>query len=192
MNVAVLFGSPRKNGSTARLLDAFLAALPAGASVKIFHAYEMAVRPCVSCGLCAEKWGCAFEDDMSQVVEAMLDCDVLVIASPVYFLSFPAPLKAIVDRTQRCFAASLQKRSPFEGKQRQVAMLLAAGAPSEDGSVIQRQVHWLAQSIGARIAGKVVCPDTDRRGVTDSALEQARRLAEKISGGEPDNEQRAD
>lgn len=192
MNVVVLFGSPRRNRSTAELLDAFLASLPAEASVKEYHAYEMSVRPCVSCGVCAEKWGCAFEDAMSQIIEAMLDCDVLVIASPVYFLSFPAPLKAIVDRTQRCFAASLQKRSPFEGRQRQVAILLAAGAPSEDGSVIERQVHWMAQAINARIAGKVVCPNTDRTGVTEHALEQTRRLAARISGGEPDNEQSAD
>lgn len=40
-----------------------------------------------------------FDDDMNEIIEKMIEADVLVLASPVYFYSISAHLKAVIDRT---------------------------------------------------------------------------------------------
>ena len=40
-----------------------------------------------------------YEDDMAEVLQKMIDADVIVLASPVYFYSIDAQLKAVIDRT---------------------------------------------------------------------------------------------
>ena len=178
MKTVVLFGSPRRNGTTAHMLESFCAALPEQENITRFDAYAMGVQPCMGCGACEHDYVCSM-DDMDGVLEAILGCDLLVIASPVYFLSFPAPLKAMLDRLQRCYSAYLQHRSPFDGKRRQVAVLLTAGAPSEKGDVVRAQLRCILQPLSAAITGITVCANTDRTGVTPEDEQQARELAEK-------------
>lgn len=56
--------------------------------------------PCRACYYCREHGGtCVYQDDMAEILQAMIDADVLVLASPVYFYSFDAQLKAVIDRT---------------------------------------------------------------------------------------------
>ena len=189
MKVVILFGSPRENGYTSQLVSAFCTALPEETSVRTFSAYELNVAPCCSCGYCEDNWGCT-RDDMEDIIAALLECDLLAIASPVYHLSFPAPLKAIVDRTQRCFCAHRQGRSPFAGKERRAVVLLTAGSPSENGELIRRQLRWLLPPLNAQLSGMVVCANTDRAGVSretiDSTVSLARALlrAEETGAGE--------
>ena len=42
---------------------------------------------------------CAKEDDANGIVEKMLAAEVIVLATPVYFYSMAAQLKALIDRT---------------------------------------------------------------------------------------------
>ncbi len=39
------------------------------------------------------------EDDMTQVIEAVRNTDILVIAAPIYYHYIPGPLKSFIDRT---------------------------------------------------------------------------------------------
>ncbi len=183
MKAVLIFGSPRKNGHTAQLLDAFVSAMPDGTEYEYFDACGLSVQPCTGCGACEDRWFCPLNDDMERVLEAIVACDVLVIASPVYFLTFPAPLKALVDRTQRCFAAQERgmESSPFSAKQRAAVVLLTAGSPPEKGEVVAQQLRWLLPPLNARLAGMTVCADTDRAGVTAEAREQARTLARGLN-----------
>lgn len=183
MNVVILYGSPRENGYTSRLVSAFCAALPDDVSIRAFSAYELNVAPCCSCSYCEDNWGCT-RDDMEDIIAALLGCDLLVIASPVYHLSFPAPLKAIIDRTQRCFCAYRQGRSPFADKERRAVVLLTAGSPSENGELIRRQLRWLLPPLNAQLSGMVVCANTDKAGVCRDAIDRTMALAESIFAAE--------
>jgi multimeric flavodoxin WrbA len=42
---------------------------------------------------------CALNDDLTQVLDAVRETDVLVLASPVYFGDISSQLKAFIDRT---------------------------------------------------------------------------------------------
>ena len=60
----------------------------------------MNFKGCQGCGACkAEKEKCVVQDDLTQVLEAVRETDVLVLASPVYFADVTAQMKAFVDRT---------------------------------------------------------------------------------------------
>lgn len=99
--VLILSGSPRKGGNSDLLCDEFLrGAREAGHSVEKIRVAERKVAPCSACYYCRKSGGvCARKDDMAEILQKMIDADVLVLASPVYFYSIDAQLKAVIDRT---------------------------------------------------------------------------------------------
>lgn len=100
-NVLILSGSPRKGGNSDLLCDEFMrGAKDAGNTVTKIRVAEKKVAPCRACYYCKDNGGaCVYNDDMASILQAMIDADVLVLASPVYFYSVDAQLKAVIDRT---------------------------------------------------------------------------------------------
>ena len=99
--VLILSGSPRKGGNSDILCDEFMrGAQEAGNTVEKIHAASKKIHPCSACYYCRSHGGqCAHKDDMAEVLQKMIDADVIVLASPVYFYSIDAQLKAVIDRT---------------------------------------------------------------------------------------------
>lgn len=99
--VLILSGSPRKGGNSDLLCDAFLrGALESGNEVEKIRITEKKVSPCRACYYCRDHGGaCVYQDDMADILQKIVDADVLVLASPVYFYSINAQLKAVIDRT---------------------------------------------------------------------------------------------
>ena len=101
----VLFSSPHKDGHTKKLLEAFLDGLKGEDwQVKSLDIFKVNIHPCIACGYCQKADGCAFRD-LDKFDRDLRVCELLVIATPVYNLSFPAQLKAVIDRFQRYFEA---------------------------------------------------------------------------------------
>lgn len=98
--VLILSGSPRKDGNSDLLSDAFAkGALQAGHMVEKIRIAEKNIGYCRACYACKAAGKCVIQDDMAEVLQKMIDADVLVLASPVYFYSIDAQLKAVIDRT---------------------------------------------------------------------------------------------
>ena len=100
-NVLILSGSPRKGGNSDLLCDEFArGAKEAGHEVEKIWVAAKKVAPCSACYYCRDHGGaCVHKDDMAEILQKMIDADVLVLASPVYFYSIDAQLKAVIDRT---------------------------------------------------------------------------------------------
>lgn len=99
-NVLILSGSPRKGGNSDLLCDEFLkGAQSAGNNVEKIRISEKNIGYCRGCYACKNSGVCAVKDDMAEVLQKIIDADVLVLASPVYFYSIDAQLKAVIDRT---------------------------------------------------------------------------------------------
>lgn len=97
--VLILSGSPRKNGNSDILCDEFMkGAVEAGNEVEKIRVAEKNIGYCRACYAC-KNGPCAIKDDMTEVLQKMIDADVIVLASPVYFYSVDAQLKALIDRT---------------------------------------------------------------------------------------------
>ncbi len=98
--VLILSGSPRKEGNSDILCDQFAkGAVEAGHLVEKIRVAEKNIGYCRACYACKENGTCVIRDDMAEVLQKIIDADVLVLASPVYFYAIDAQLKAVIDRT---------------------------------------------------------------------------------------------
>ncbi len=99
-HVLILSGSPRKGGNSDLLCDAFgEGAADAGNVVEKIFVRDRKIAYCNACYGCSATGSCVIKDDMAEVLEKMHWADVIVMASPVYFYSIDAQMKALIDRT---------------------------------------------------------------------------------------------
>ncbi len=103
MKVVSLLGSPRKNANSSIVAERFCAtAQNLGAEVRSFTLNDLDFRGCQGCYVCKTKLDrCVLKDDLAEVLEAVRETDILVLASPVYFWDVSAQMKAFLDR---CFS----------------------------------------------------------------------------------------
>lgn len=98
--VLILSGSPRKDGNSDMLCNEFMrGAIESGNAVEKIRVAEKKIGFCTGCYACRNTGVCAIKDDMAEVMQKLIDADVIVLASPVYFYSIDAQLKALIDRT---------------------------------------------------------------------------------------------
>lgn len=99
--VLILSGSPRIRGNSSILCDEFArGAAEAGCEVEKIDIQKKKVAGCLGCDACYRKDSqCVQKDDMEEIREKMVDADVIVLSSPIYFYSMSAQLKAVLDRT---------------------------------------------------------------------------------------------
>ena len=98
--IVVITGSPRKNGNSFAMTDAFIkAAEEKGHTVTRFDAAMMKLGGCHACETCySTGTACTFDDDFYTSAPAILEADALVFTMPVYWYSIPSQIKAVIDR----------------------------------------------------------------------------------------------
>ncbi|WAJ25298.1 flavodoxin family protein [Lacrimispora xylanolytica] len=106
--IVLLNGSPRKNGNTELLANAFIkGAKDSGNTVTSFHVGRMKISGCMDCKYCHSHPGeCVQKDDMQEIYNALYRADILVFASPVYWFGMTAHIKSAIDRM---YAASYKE-----------------------------------------------------------------------------------
>lgn len=103
MNVIAVNGSPRKKWNTATLLqNALDGAASVGAQTEMVHLYDLKYRGCTSCFACKRKGGtlgcCAMKDDLTEVLEKVTRCDVLLLGTPIYFSNLTGEMLSFLER----------------------------------------------------------------------------------------------
>lgn len=94
-------GSPRADGNTFSLVKTALkSAEEAGADVELINLGLLDIEPCVACDICKATGECAIYDDMQEIIEKLMECNGIIIGSPVYFGSVTSQLKMLIDRTR--------------------------------------------------------------------------------------------
>lgn len=170
----LVLGSPHADGPTARLLAALETALPPGTIVDRFDCFAQPVLPCNDCRACRRLDRCV-RPDLDGFYPLLERADFLVFATPVYNLSFPAPLKAVIDRMQRYWSARFIRgvRPPI-AKKKQAVLLTAAGTDGpEGGELLERQLRPVLTILNASLAAAVHYTGADSgRGMAPS-LERA-------------------
>lgn len=98
--IVVITGSPRKNGNSFAMTDAFIKAAQAkGHIVTRFDAAMKNVGGCHACETCFKTGkACSFDDDFNVIAPAIEKADVVVFSTPVYWYSIPAQIKGVIDR----------------------------------------------------------------------------------------------
>ena len=100
MKIVVITGSPRKNGNTFAMTDAFIrTAEEAGHEVKRFDAAMLHIQGCHACDKCYSTGkACIYDDDFNEIAPAILEADAVIFTSPVYWYSIPSQIKAVIDK----------------------------------------------------------------------------------------------
>ena len=135
MRIVCLLGSPRRKGNSARVAERFLeTAAGLGAETKTYLLNELTYKGCQACNACKTKAEtCVVEDDLTEVLQAVREADVLVMASPVYFGQVSSQLKGFIDRTFSFlvpdFITNPQRSRLAPGKQ--AVTILCQGQPDE-------------------------------------------------------------
>jgi multimeric flavodoxin WrbA len=99
--VLVLSSSPRRKGNSELLCDQFIkGAREAGHQVEKVNLKYKKINYCKGCGTCVDKPGtCTQKDDMAEILAGMIEADVIVMATPVYFYTMCGQMKTLIDRT---------------------------------------------------------------------------------------------
>lgn len=138
-NITIFRASPRKQGNTNALADVVAGRLhEQHAAIREFDLYDMDIRPCLACRQCQKDWtqvSCAREDDMQQIFEAVMESELLILASPVYSWYCTPPMKAMLDRL--VYAMNMyygEERGPALWKGKRLALITTCGYPPEKGA----------------------------------------------------------
>lgn len=121
-NVLVLMSAGTKLGNTDRLTDAYIKGLiEKGHSVTKVYLGSMQIEGCRGCGVCQRlAHRCAVKDGMQDLYPLFAECDTIVMASPLYFWTVTARLKAFIERL---YAISVDDKYPSKD----TVLLMTAG-----------------------------------------------------------------
>ena len=131
MKITAIYGSPRRQGNTARLLKAAVAgARSAGACVTEIVLRDLKLSPCFEIYACRKDGACAIKDDFQQLSAALLDGDATILASPIFFYAVSAHTKIMMDRCQSLWVKKywLDKQPLGLSKNSKPGLFLAVGA----------------------------------------------------------------
>ncbi len=99
MKVIAIIGSPRKNGNTEQLATHTLKAIAEeGIETELISLAGKDIKPCNACMACSKMEDCSIQDDLSPIYLKMKEADGIILASPVYFGSCTALIKALIER----------------------------------------------------------------------------------------------
>ena len=113
MKAIGIVGSPRKNGNTEILTAHTLKAIAEeGLATELIQLAGLNIQPCNACMVCKREESCPIDDDLFPIYNKLKEADAVILASPVYFGSATALLKAFMERT----GAIGRSRKAFVGK----------------------------------------------------------------------------
>ena len=142
-------GSPRLQGNSDILLSKALAgAQSAGASIESIALRDLQITPCQECNACQRSGQCPIEDDFPNILGKLLECDRLIIATPIFFMSVTAYVKALIERCQCVWARKYVLKQPLfaEGARDRRAMLISVAATRSEqmfDCVTLTMKYWL-------------------------------------------------
>ncbi len=174
--IVVLAGSPRKNGNTDRLVEAFAKGAKKNNTVEVISVSDHIVKPCTGCNSCFEREGniCFQNDDMAEIYEKLNEAETLIIASPVYFYGISAQLKAVIDRLHT------PMRNRFHIKRLGLILVGAAELPELFDAIIT-QYRLILSFFKLEDAGMVLVRGAKEKGdIKSEDLDKAFVLGESI------------
>ena len=178
MKILVLTGSPRKNGNSNTLADYFIkGAEESGHQVERFDAAFKNVHPCIACNKCGMNGLCVFKDDFEFVRNHIVDADVVVFATPMYYFGVSAQLKAVIDRF---YAINGQIHRPKKA----VLLMTYANTAASEAVPIEAHYDVLLKYLGWEDAGRIIVPGVWPAGAVKHTdyPKQAYKLGKNIAG----------
>lgn len=151
MKIVILEGSPNKNGSSNLLAESFIrGAEEAGHSVQFIDAAHANIHSCTGCIHCGYEGPCIQKDDMETIRQQILEADMMVFVTPLYYYGMSAQLKTLVDR----FCAF---NSSIQSKHMKSALLTVAWNSADwTFDALEAHYHTLVRYLNLKDMGMVL------------------------------------
>lgn len=191
MKVLGIMGSPRKKSNTDLLLDeALRGAGEAGAEVDKLVVINLSIAPCAEYYACFKDGDCVIKDDMQMVYKKLLEADVVLLASPIFFYALTAQVKALIDRCQALWARKHHLHWTVSRPGRKGAFIGVGATKGQrlfEGPVLTARTFF--EAIDVSYSGELLVRSVEERGEIKQKpafLEQAFELGKKLAM--PDSE----
>lgn len=176
MKIVVLTGSPRKNGNSNTLAEAFIkGAEEKGHTVVRFDTPFKNIHPCIACNKCGMNGDCVFEDDFQTIRNDIVDCDMLVFATPMYYFGISAQLKTLIDRFYSI-------NSIISGNKKAALFLTYADNSKEKEGCIIKQYEIMTKYLGWNDVAQIIVPGVWQAGAINNTpfVKQAYELGKNL------------
>ena len=131
-------GSPRPSGNTAHLLRAFLSGTEENGVVpELFHPHKLKLMECTGCLRCNVLKRCSLrDDDWGDISARIVEADVLVFGSPIYFHHVPSAMKKLLDRFRSLVHVRVTEtgliHTPYHEWNKDIVLIVSLGASRID------------------------------------------------------------
>jgi NAD(P)H-dependent FMN reductase len=161
MKATGFVGSPIRGGNVDLLVDRVLAgAADVGAQVEKVFLNDLQMRPCQSCGIDNHAGVCRIDDDMRSVHSLLVESDLLVLGTPVYFDTVSAQMKLMIDRANCMTPLVSQPVGPPRFVHRSTppkrAILVAVAGPGQQFRTLRVTVKGFLAWVGAELVDEVL------------------------------------
>lgn len=148
-------GSPRPSGNTTHLLSSFTGgAQEKGVEPEIFHTHKLDLKECTGCLRCNVLKRCSIAgDDWEEISAKILDSDVLVFGSPIYFHHLPSSMKKLLDRFRSLVHVKVSEsgliHTPYHEWKKDFVLILSLGdAQPGDAQPVIDLFRYLCSILG--------------------------------------------
>ncbi|MBD3392400.1 MAG: hypothetical protein GF418_10045 [Chitinivibrionales bacterium] len=173
MNILLLRANPRKGGYTQRVCDLVAeGASEAGAKVEDVDLVAKNITHCIGCYHCwtVTPGRCRFSDDMPGLLERMLDTDIILYATPLYYYSMSSTLKMFLERTLPLTTENFDEtpqghmrngiRYPERWKDKKIGFITAGAFRSLDNfEALRRTFALMAEGSEAGLCASLIRPE---------------------------------
>jgi multimeric flavodoxin WrbA len=177
-----VIGSPRKNGNTHVLVSKILEGVQSeGISTDIIFLDDLSIEECDGCHVCWKTEKCVKKDDMSNLYQRIIESDVIVFGTPVYWYGPTALMKSFIDRF--VYFNGDKNRKKIQGK----LAVIAVPFEEENDATVAPVVEFFEKSfdfLEINLIGKIIAPGVTKRGEVKEKkeyMEKAYKLGKKVA-----------
>lgn len=132
--VVVLSTSLRTNSNSELLAKSFVdGAKDSGNEVKYISLKNKDIRFCIGCLACQKTGHCVIKDDVADIMNSVLEADVVVWSTPIYYFEMSGQMKTLIDRLNPMYSKDYKFRDIY----------LLATAAEEGDEVFEKVITGL-------------------------------------------------
>ena len=122
MKIVIINGSARK-GNTLTAINAFIKGAAEKNEIEVIAPDKLHISPCKGCGACQCHKGCVDQDDTNPTINKLVEADMILFATPVYWWGMTAQSKQVIDK---CYCRGLQL------KEKKIGLIVVGGSPLDN------------------------------------------------------------
>ncbi len=163
MGILILNGSSRSTGNTSKIVQYLEEKL--GNEVEVINTCEVDnIGFCKSCDYCKNNLSCKLEDDGEAIFDKIVSSKFLIIATPIYFESFPASLKLIIDRLQPIYYNSIGD-SDLKDYKKCYSILIAGQDRKGQFDHVSKILNVIYKQLNGAMAEELLIGNTDKSSI---------------------------